>query len=130
MDETSAIARLKRGDINGLEPLVIKYQTRAARTAFLITGDHALTEDIVQAAFLRAYEKIHQFDDQQPFGPWFLRIVANAALKAVQHQREQISLNASSPGDSLPLMIYWSIRRQGLKHVWRTQKLNRLSGRH
>jgi RNA polymerase sigma-70 factor, ECF subfamily len=57
MEESQAIARLKRGDIGGLEVLVRKYQAQATRTAFLIVRDRALAEDIVQAAFVRAYER-------------------------------------------------------------------------
>ncbi|MBC8253715.1 MAG: RNA polymerase subunit sigma-24, partial [Ardenticatenia bacterium] len=36
MEEQEAIARLKRGDISGLEALVRQYQVRAVRTAYLI----------------------------------------------------------------------------------------------
>ena len=83
MQERQAIARLKQGDIGGLAMLVDTYQVRAVRAAVLITHDRALAEDIVQTAFIRAYERIHQFDDARPFGPWFLRIVVNDAVKAV-----------------------------------------------
>jgi len=68
MEEQEAIARLKRGDISGLEALVRKYQVQAVRAAYLITHDRGLAEDIVQAAFLRAYERIGQFDAGRPFG--------------------------------------------------------------
>ncbi len=73
MDESRAIARLKRSDIAGLETLVRAYQLRAARTAYLIVRDRALAEDIVQSAFVRVFEHIDQFDARRPFGPWFLR---------------------------------------------------------
>lgn len=82
MDELHAVARLKRGDISGLELLVRVYQVRAVRAAYLIVRDRHMAEDIVQAAFVRAYERIHQFDSERPFGPWFLRGVVNDAIKA------------------------------------------------
>lgn len=47
MDEREAVTRLKRGDICGLEALVREHHPRAIRTAFLITRDRALAEDIV-----------------------------------------------------------------------------------
>ncbi len=81
MEEQEAIARLKRGDVGGLEALVHKYQVKAVRTAYLVVRDRALAEDIVQAAFLRAYERIGQFDAGRPFGPWFLRSVAYEFLR-------------------------------------------------
>jgi RNA polymerase sigma-70 factor (ECF subfamily) len=95
MEEAEAIARLKQGDIGGLEALVRKYQVQAVRTAFLITRDRALAEDIVQAAFVRAYERIQQFDTGRPFGPWFLRSVVNDAIKAASRRERWVSLEAS-----------------------------------
>ncbi|HEC35684.1 MAG TPA: RNA polymerase sigma factor [Anaerolineae bacterium] len=90
MEEQEAIAQLKRGDIGGLEPLVRKYQVQAVRAAYLVTRDRALAEEIVQASFLRAYERIAQFDAGRPFGPWFLRSVTNDAVKAAA-RRERLT---------------------------------------
>jgi len=93
MQEQDAIARLKRGDIRGLKALVRRYQVQAVRTAYFITRDRAQAEDIVQAAFVRAYERIDQFDDRRSFGPWFLRSVANDALKAVSRSKRHVSID-------------------------------------
>jgi RNA polymerase sigma-70 factor (ECF subfamily) len=82
IDEHDAILRLQRGDIGGLEVLVRTYQDRAVRCAFLIIQDHALALDVAQAAFVRAYERIDQFDARRPFGPWFLKSVLRDAIKA------------------------------------------------
>jgi RNA polymerase sigma-70 factor (ECF subfamily) len=103
MEEQEAIARLKRGDIGGLEALVRKYQVQAVRTAYLIIRDRALAEDIVQTAFLRAYERIGQFDAGRPFGPWFLRSVVNDAVKAAIRRKRQVSLKASPEGEETSL---------------------------
>jgi RNA polymerase sigma-70 factor (ECF subfamily) len=103
MEEQEAIARLKRGDIGGLEALVRKYQVQAVRAAYLITRDRALAEDIVQAAFLRAYERIGQFDTGRSFGPWFLRSVINDAVKAAARRKRQVSLEASPEGEGASL---------------------------
>jgi len=94
MKEQKAIEKLKAGDIGGLKALVRQYQVQAVRTAYLITRDRARAEDIVQAAFIRAYERIDQFDSGRPFGPWFLRSVANDALKAVTRGKAHLSLEA------------------------------------
>jgi len=93
MEEQQAIALLKRGDIGGLETLVRKYQVQAVRAAYLIVRDRALAEDIVQAAFLRAYERIGQFNTGRPFGPWFLRSVVNDAVKAAARRERQVPLD-------------------------------------
>lgn len=52
-----------------------------------------MAEDVVQQAFLRVHERAHQFDLARPFGPWFLRIVTNDAVKATQRGRRVVSLD-------------------------------------
>ncbi len=94
MEERAAIARLKQGHPDGLKPLVDLYQVQAVRAAQLITRNRSLAEDVVQSAFVRAFERIGQFDERRPFGPWFLRSVINGAIKAVGKHRRQISLDA------------------------------------
>jgi RNA polymerase sigma-70 factor (ECF subfamily) len=101
MEEAEAIARLKQGDIGGLAALVRKYQVQAVRAAFLITRDRALAEDVVQEAYLRAYERIEQFDSGRPFGPWFLRSVVNDAIKAASHRERWVSLEASDGAEAV-----------------------------
>ncbi|HYP40206.1 MAG TPA: RNA polymerase sigma factor [Chloroflexia bacterium] len=92
MEEREAVARLKHGDVSGLEALVRLYQVQALDAAYLISRNYALAEDIVQASFLRAYERIHQFDGARPFGPWFLRSVVNSTLTAITNNRRDLSL--------------------------------------
>jgi RNA polymerase sigma-70 factor, ECF subfamily len=94
--EKDAVASLKRGEIGGLQTLVSFYQTQAVRASFLICHDLALAEDVVQGAFVRAYEQIGQFDETRPFGPWFLRSVVNSTLMALRATR-------ASPLDGIDL---------------------------
>lgn len=96
MDERRAIARLKQGDVGGLEVLVRSHQTRAVRAAYLIVRDRALAEDVVQAAFVRAYEKIAHFDESRPFGPWFMKVVVNDATKAASRRERTVSYEDES----------------------------------
>ncbi len=96
MDEQQAIARLKQGDLGGLEALVKQHQVLAVHTAFLIVADRALAEDIVQSAFLKAADRIEQFDAQRPFRPWFLRMVVNESIKAARRQQRNPSLDMPS----------------------------------
>ncbi|HEX8600445.1 MAG TPA: RNA polymerase sigma factor [Chloroflexia bacterium] len=92
MRESEAVARLKRGDIGGLEALVSLYGVRAVRAAYLICHDRPLSEEIAQAAFLRVYERIEQYDVGRPFAPWFLRGVVNDARKAAVGRERRLPL--------------------------------------
>lgn len=90
MDESrSAVQRMKRGDIGGLEILVSRHQVRAVRTAFLILQD----EDAAQETFLRLYQRIHQFDDRLPFEPYLLKSVVHAALNHARRNTKFTSLD-------------------------------------
>jgi len=92
MDDQIAISRIKQGDLNGLERLVNRYQVQAVHAAYMIVFDRGLVEDIAQAAFVKVAERIHQFDVKRPFAPWFFRIVINDALKLIEIQKRNISL--------------------------------------
>ena len=92
MDEKQAIQRLKDNDISGLEFLVMCYQAKAVRTAYLITRDLGLAEDVVQDSFLQAYHSIHNFDETRSFEPWFMRSVVNASVKMTQRSMRQVQV--------------------------------------
>ena len=99
MEESRAIERLKRGDPGGLEVLVRRYQVRAVRTAYLIVRERTLAEDVVQGAFVKAYEGIGRFDETRPFGPWFTKVVVNDAIKAASRREKTVSY--SGEGEDL-----------------------------
>ena len=93
-----AIARMRRGEIDGLEPLVVHFQQRGLAAAYFITGSRRIAEDVVQDAFVRAYEGIRRFDPSRAFAPWFNRIVVNLAIKAAQRAGRTDSLDAPEHG--------------------------------
>lgn len=104
MSERKAIARLKKGDISALEVLARHFQVEAVHAAYLITGDRQIAEDVVQNSFIKVAERIHQFEDDRPFRPWFLRIVSNDALKAVSRGRKPFPLDG---GDDFDVPETW-----------------------
>lgn len=106
MEDQIAISRLKQGDLNGLETLVNRYQVKAVHAAYLILYDRSLAEDVVQSAFVKVAQRIHQFDNRRPFGAWFFRIVVNDALKLVQKEEHIVSLDEHLD-DSVAQLAKW-----------------------
>ena len=96
MDDHEAVARLQAGDLSGLEALVRRYQVRALRAAFLISGERELAEEAVQEAFLRFYRGIRRFDPRRPVAPYLYRIVVNTTLNMVRRERRDLSLEQMS----------------------------------
>jgi RNA polymerase sigma-70 factor (ECF subfamily) len=93
MEDLQAIRRLKRGEIGGLECLIARYQEKALRTAFLITHDEPLAEDVVQDTFVRFYQRVKYFDETRPFEPYFMRSVVNAALNCIEQENSRRSFS-------------------------------------
>lgn len=106
LDDQIAISRIKQGDLSALETLVKRYQVQAVHAAYAIVYDRALAEDIAQTAFVKAVERIHQFDDRQPFAPWFFRIIVNDAIKAAKKQKASISVEGQSD-ESVAKLARW-----------------------
>jgi RNA polymerase sigma-70 factor (ECF subfamily) len=107
MDDQTAITRIKQGDLTGLQSLVERYQAQAVQAAYLIVYDSALAEDVAYSAFVKAAERIQQFDESRPFKPWFYRIVVNDALKAARTQQRTVPLeNETDDGPAACLARY------------------------
>ena len=79
------VARVRAGDVDAFERIVVRYRDVAVRVAAGIVGrDEA--EDVTQDAFLRALHRIDQYRGTAPFRAWLMRIVTNTALNALdQH---------------------------------------------
>jgi RNA polymerase sigma-70 factor (ECF subfamily) len=100
-DDSEAIRRCQRGDIGGLEPLIARYQVAALRLAYLLIGERAAAEDIVQDSFLLAYQGIARFRPGSAFAPWFYRIVTNTARQRRRKAsaRQEISVDWQPDGN-------------------------------
>ena len=78
-DESTLVARARRGEAAAYEELVRMHQAVAFRVALVNAGDRADAEEAVQDAFVKAYRALGRFRDGAPFRPWLLKIVANEA---------------------------------------------------
>ena len=59
------------------EAIVTKHENRLYRTALAITGNMSDAEDIVQEAFLRAYERVPDFETEEHEKAWLIRVTVN-----------------------------------------------------
>jgi RNA polymerase sigma-70 factor (ECF subfamily) len=77
------IDRVKRGDRQAFEMLVVKYQRRIERLISRMVRDVDLVPDIAQETFIRAYRALPQFRGESAFYTWLYRIAVNTAKKAL-----------------------------------------------
>jgi RNA polymerase sigma-70 factor, ECF subfamily len=71
--------RARAGDREAFGQLVERYADQARRVARAVLQHPDDADDAAQDAFLAAMVKLDQYDERRPFGPWLMRIVANAA---------------------------------------------------
>ena len=73
------VTRTLGGDRGAFGVLVERYAAQARRVARAVLSDPDDADDAAQDGFLSALVKLGQYDAKRPFGPWLMRIVANAA---------------------------------------------------
>ncbi len=57
-----------------------RFTAPVRRVTYAILGDADEADDAAQDGVLQALVKLDRYDPTRPFGPWLLRIVANAAI--------------------------------------------------
>jgi RNA polymerase sigma-70 factor (ECF subfamily) len=87
-DEAELVARTQAGERAAFGVLVERYAPQARRVARAVLGDPDEADDAAQDGFLSALVKLGQYDARRPFGPWLMRIVANAATD--RRRRRQV----------------------------------------
>lgn len=74
------IISCKDGNHTAFKELYMLYAKSMYNTAFRILKNKDEAEDVLQEAFIKAYNKINQFQFQATFGAWLKKIVVNEAL--------------------------------------------------
>ena len=85
--DVALVARAKQGDTAAFEQLVRQYERQIFRVAQHITQNREDAEDITQDAFLKAYEKLDQFQGNSKFSTWLVRIAVNESLMRLRKRK-------------------------------------------
>jgi RNA polymerase sigma-70 factor, ECF subfamily len=81
------VDRVKRGDVQAFEMLVVKYQRRVQRLIARMVRDPDRVEDVAQETFIRAYRALPQFRGDSAFYTWLYRIAVNTAKKTLMDMK-------------------------------------------
>lgn len=76
-DDLSLVRRARDGDYDAFEELFERHRLMVYRFAYQMVPRRDDAEDIVQEAFVRAYQNLHRYRDEAKFTTWLLRIVTN-----------------------------------------------------
>jgi RNA polymerase sigma-70 factor (ECF subfamily) len=89
-----AVEHTLAGDREAYRILVERHSRNVYRLAYRMTGNQHDAEEVVQEAFLRAYQKLSQFAARANFGTWVYRIAANYAIDRMRQRKSEDSNRA------------------------------------
>ena len=90
------ISRILLGKREYYEVLVRRYNSMFYKTARGILSKEEDIEDVMQEAYIRGFEKLHQFRKEARFSTWLGRILINCALQHLNKlkKKRQVSIEA------------------------------------
>ena len=81
-----------------LDELYLRHSPAGLRLAYLLTGDPALAEDLMQEAFARLIARLRHLRDPDAFGAYLRRTIVNLATSHLRHRAvERIYLEREGP---------------------------------
>jgi RNA polymerase sigma-70 factor (ECF subfamily) len=108
-DEQAVVARAKSRSKTAFDELVTHYERRVFRLAQNITRNNEDAEDVVQNAFLKAFQNLPGFRGDSRFYTWLVRITVNEALMNIRRRsrHNEFAIDESKETDDswVPLEI-------------------------
>jgi RNA polymerase sigma-70 factor, ECF subfamily len=100
LPDEEVVRRILQGETALFELIMRRYNQRLYRVARAILRDDAEAEDVMQDAYVRAYEHLAQFAGRSQFSTWLTRIAIHEALARSQRRRRtgQFSAHDSQKG--------------------------------
>jgi len=103
--DEEVVERVKGGDTALYEILMRRYNQRLYRVTVGILRDGAEAEDVMQDAYVRAYEHLEQFEGRAPFASWLTRIAVHEALARIRQRGHYEPLDETEDGEISMRMI-------------------------
>src|SRR5579872_6198375 len=84
--DEEVVARVLNGETALFEIIMRRYNQRLYRVAHSILRNDAEAEDVMQDAYVRAYQHLSQFAGRAKFSTWLTRIAVHEALNRVEER--------------------------------------------
>lgn len=82
--EAALVNAARNGDREAFGQLYQRYERRVTRVIRRFVPDIELASDLAQESFLRAWERLDQFDTSRRFGPWLFRLAVNLTYDSLR----------------------------------------------
>jgi RNA polymerase sigma-70 factor, ECF subfamily len=101
--DEEVVERVKAGETASYEIIMRRYNQRLFRVARAILRDDAEAEDVIQDAYVRAYQNLHQFAGYAPFSIWLTRIAVHEALRRLRLRNRSQQLDEFEQDEEGPM---------------------------
>jgi RNA polymerase sigma factor, sigma-70 family len=92
LDKIELIRKCQLGDLDSFEQLYKFYNKKAFGSAYLISGDKDIAEDIVQETFFQCFKEIKKLKEPLAFDVWFYKTLVRYAWKISSKHKKSIPL--------------------------------------
>jgi RNA polymerase sigma-70 factor (ECF subfamily) len=106
--DIALVKRARNGDYGAFEVLFERYRTLTFRFAYQMVPRRDDAEDIVQEAFVRAYQNLDKYRDEAKFTTWLLRIVTNLCTDQARMYNRRQALEQQEAAGALDWMTIGS----------------------
>jgi RNA polymerase sigma-70 factor, ECF subfamily len=107
--DEEVVDRVKTGEIALYEIIMRRYNQRLYRVALAILRDDAEAEDVMQDAYVRAYQHLDQFAGGAPFSAWLTRIAVHEALRRLRQRNRSQQFEDEEDGEGFMDMAETSL---------------------
>ncbi len=114
-DDVRLVAAARGGDRGAFDELVRRHHSRIYTMVYHMLGHKEDAEDVVQAAFLKAYRALSNFRGTAAFSSWLYRIAVNTAFNYIKQRRRRaaVSLHEIEPAAGLDPAFQELVTRSG-----------------
>lgn len=88
-DDATLARQAQRGDMAAFEELVARHRDKLYARAFSMMRNEEEAIDLSQEAWIKAWQRLAQFQGDSSFGTWATRIVINLCLDQLRKQKRQ-----------------------------------------
>jgi RNA polymerase sigma-70 factor (ECF subfamily) len=103
--DEEVVHRVRAGDTALYEIIMRRYNQRLYRVARAILRDDAESEDVMQDAYVRAYQHLDQFAGRAPFSTWLTRIAVHEALARLRSRKRTAQLSETEEDGDLLMNV-------------------------
>jgi RNA polymerase sigma-70 factor (ECF subfamily) len=88
LTDEQVVERVLAGDTSLFEVIMRRYNQRLYRAARAITRSDSEAEDVLQDAYVRAFQHLRQYRGESAFGAWLTRIAVNEAIARLRQSKK------------------------------------------